>query len=354
MKTEIGSEFWVGCTPLNGSGVSSLLPAGMDARYTLCGRTALELVLRDVLQCFSVRSAYLPSYCCHTMIEPFVTKGINVKFYDVYFTEDGIACDWNEENDCDLVFLMDYFGFCDGKTVQRAKKQKQKGKCLVYDATHAMFCMGMDYSEYDYVFGSFRKWFGVNGGFCAKKGHWKDFPQLMNNNAYVEKRNCAFIQKRQFMDGKLDDKSIFLQAFSEAEEALEKDYLGYGADIASVNVLQSINVDYIRQRRKENAQFAVAQIQAMNSALIISPYKMIKEKDCPLFIPLQIDPAFRAEVRQLLIQNRCYLPVHWPLSLLHKTNSISQAIYNTELSFVCDQRYDLEDMGRMISLLRSV
>ena len=42
MKPEIGSEFWNGCTALDGTGVASLLPAGMDTRYTLCGRAADE------------------------------------------------------------------------------------------------------------------------------------------------------------------------------------------------------------------------------------------------------------------------------------------------------------------------
>ncbi len=353
MVFEIGSEFWNGSTPLDGIGVTSLLPAGMTCHYTLCGRTALELVLRDAMQTRAIRKAYLPSYCCHTMIDPFMAKGIEVVFYDVFFTDIGIVCNFREDNGCDLVFLMDYFGFRDEKTALRAKSQKIKGKCVVYDATHAMFCENIDYSACDYVFGSFRKWFGVNAGFCAKAGAWHQFPALTENQRYAQFRNAAFQEKQRFMAGQPVEKASFLQAFSLAEERLETDYVGYGPDDASLNILETVNVNFIRQKRQENAVFAIAAVNAMSSRTVCSPYRQVKSGECPLFVPLRVDSGARAELRLKLIQNRIYFPIHWPLSDLHKTDSISRSIYDTELSFVCDQRYGAEDMKRAISIIRS-
>ena len=347
MICEIGSEFWNGCTPLDGSGVEELLPAGMDARYTLCGRTALELVIRDAMP---IHSAYLPSYCCHTMIEPFVAKGIRVQFYDVFFTQSGIGWDFDENHGCDLVFLMDYFGFRSEDTTQLAQAQKAAGKTVIYDATHAMFCQNMDYRPYDYVFGSFRKWFGVNAGFCAKRGSWKAFPELTQNTAYTSRRNTAFADKQQFMAGKPVDKQQFLDAFCQAEEYLEIDYISYAPDADSLQILKTVNVDLIRQKRRENAAFAMERINAMGSDLVCSPYRQLSKSDCPLFVPLQVDPAHRTDLRRLLIQNCVYLPIHWPVSALHEN---AGSIYNTELSFVCDQRYGTDDMERALEIIRS-
>ena len=347
MKPEIGSEFWTGCTPLDGNGVAQLLPAGMDTRYTLCGRTALELVIRDATP---VRSAYLPSYCCHTMIEPFVAKGIQVMFYDVFFTDTGIGWDFDENHGCDLVFLMDYFGFRSEDTFRIARQQKDAGKLVVYDATHAMFCRDMDYSACHYVFGSFRKWFGVNAGFCAKQGTWKNLPELTQNTGYCTARNTAFENKAQFMAGNPMDKRLFLETFSQAEERLETDYVGYGPDAQSLEILQKVNVEYIRKMRQENATYAIEQINALASPVLCSPYRQVRETECPLFVPLQVAADRRADLRRLLIENRVYLPVHWPLSDLH---SRIGDIYHTELSFVCDQRYERADMERAIKILRS-
>ena len=347
MKPEIGSEFWTGCTPLDGDGVAQLLPAGMDTRYTLCGRTALALVLQDAVP---IRSAYLPSYCCHTMIEPFVAKGIRVQFYDVFFTDTGIGWNFDENHGCDLVFLMDYFGFRCESTFRIARQQKNAGKLVVYDATHAMFCRDMDYSACHYVFGSFRKWFGVNAGFCAKQGAWQSFPTLTQNADYCAARNTAFDHKAQFMAGTPLDKSQFLTAFSQAEESLETDYVGYGPDAQSMQILQKVNVDAIRSMRRENAAFAIAQINGLASPVFHSPYRQVQETECPLFVPLQVSADSRTDLRRLLIESRVYLPIHWPVSDLHAQIG---DIYRTELSFVCDQRYERADMERAIHILRS-
>ncbi len=329
------------------------MPSGMDTRYTLCGRTALELVLRDVLQTRKIRKAYLPSYCCHTMIEPFIAKGIDVVFYDVFFTDIGIDCDFLEDNGCELIFMMDYFGFLDGETAQRAAAQKAKGKCVVYDATHAIFCENVDYSPYDYVFGSFRKWFDVNAGFCAKRGTWADFPVLTENYNYVSARNGAFAKKQQYMAGSPMDKRIFLDAFSQAEESLESDYQAYLADTDSLKKLCAVNVAFIRQKRRENAAAVIAAINSVEDKRVCSPYRSVGEDDCPLFVPVQVKAESRAALRKELISRQVYLPIHWPLSQLHKTNSISQKIYETELSFVCDQRYEIDDIDRAIKIIRS-
>jgi len=353
MMLEIGSEFWTGCTPLDGGGVTSLLPAGMDVRYTLCGRTALELVLRDVLQRRPIHRAYLPSYCCHTMIEPFAAKGIKVEFYDVFFTEAEIDFCFQADNQCDLVFLMDYFGFLTSKTMSVAAEQKSRGKCVVYDATHSMFCKGMDYRFCDYVFGSFRKWFGVNAGFCAKAGAWNDFSVLTQNIWYTDRRNTAFERKRAFMAGEPVEKAQFLQVFADAEERLETDYLGYGPDSESVRILKTVNVDFIRRKRRENAAFAISAISDMQYKYVVSPYKTVGERECPLFVPLQVDPSVRTALRGKLIDNQVYLPIHWPLSILHETGSHARMIYDSELSFVCDQRYAGVDMERAAEIIRS-
>ena len=354
MKPEIGSEFWTGCTPLDGTGVTQLMPAGMDTRYTLCGRTALELVLRDAMAQRQLRKAYLPSYCCHTMIEPFVAKGITVEFYDVFFTDTGIGCTFTEENDCDLIYLMDYFGFRNETTPRLAKQQRALGKCVVYDATHALFCKNMDYSNCDYVFGSFRKWFNVNAGFCAKAGTWIRFPSLRQNREYWQQRNTAFDQKQAYMTGASVEKDAFLQAFSHAEESLEKDYIGYAPDDTSLQFLKTVNVEYIRKKRRENATFVIGAINNLRLSYIVSPYKTVRAEDCPLFVPLQVNSSMRTILRRKLIDNQIYLPIHWTVSKIHSLTDTSEGLYNCELSCLCDQRYRITDMKRMLDTMRSV
>lgn len=350
MRNEIGSEFWT--QPHDGgSGVSRLLPHGFSSLTVLSGRTAQEIAVDDILRTHRVQKAYLPSYCCHTMIEPFLRHHIAVEFYDVTVRDGKIRRALCADNDCELVFLMDCFGYRQADTAQIARDQAEKGKILLYDATHSLFCENNDFSLYDYVFGSYRKWFGVNAGFVSKRDGQLCDTALSSFDAYTQLRNRAFDLKAAYMDGKAVDKKAFLDLFAAAENMLETDYLRYAPDAASCAKLQTADPDAIRQKRRKNAEYLIERLRTLPG--IELPFGDVRGDDCPLFVPITVDGGKRDAVRKALIAEGIYLPVHWPLSALHTISEAGAALYTTELSCVCDQRYGEADMERLYRLLRS-
>ena len=50
---------------------------------TYSGRTAIQLVLEDIGTFNKKSNVWMPSYCCASMMQPFVEKGLKVKFYPV-------------------------------------------------------------------------------------------------------------------------------------------------------------------------------------------------------------------------------------------------------------------------------
>lgn len=347
---EIGSEFWT-VPNEKGSGLKSLVPQNTNVIYSLCGRTALDIVITDILKEKQPETIYMPSYCCHTMIEPFLRYGIEVEFYDVVVTDEGIKCDLRE-NCCDIVFLIDYFGFIDSGIREFAKTEKAKGKAIIYDMTHAMFCENQDYSLFDYVFGSFCKWTGINAGFAAKKGEWGKKPTLKHNYEYEKLRNDSFDLKAEFIrNPESVEKGLFLSSFQKAEEMLETDYLHYGPDNRSNILLDTMDVDNIRRVRRRNAEMLMKGFVDCNQVTL--PYKSITKDECPLFVPVMIKNG-RDAIRKYLIDQSIYMPVHWPVSTMHKLNEKTNMIYEEELSSVCDQRYDEHDMERIVEVIKSI
>ena len=73
----------------------------------------------------------------------------------------------------------------------------------------------------------------------------------------------------------------------------------------------------------------------------------IDNNETPLFIPVFINPNRRNDLRRFLIQKNIFCPIHWPLSALHKISEKSKELYQGELSIICDQRYDRDDMERI-------
>ena len=110
-----------------------------------------------------------------------------------------------------------------------------------------------------------------------------------------------------------------------------------------------LDTEYIAKKRKENGEVLI------NGLKDVSDIKLIfqsVDKNIPLFIPILIQED-RAELRQYLIENRIYCPIHWPKSTHHKGISRrAERLYRQELSLICDQRYSTDDMNRIVECIR--
>lgn len=115
--------------------------------------------------------------------------------------------------------------------------------------------------------------------------------------------------------------------------------------------LQTADVDAIRNSRRENAKYLIERLRTLLG--IDLPFGDVQEGDCPLFVPITVGGGKRDTVRKALINAGIYLPVHWPLSALHTVSPAGAALYASELSCVCDQRYNTADMEHLYRLLRS-
>lgn len=348
MKKEIGSEFWTGCSPVGRHGCKWQQPKDWSLIETLSGRVALEYVV-ERLKSTGAKSVYMPSYCCHTMIEPFTKHCFKVSFYDVVLTESGLKRQFDSNHGCDVVFLLDYFGHIDKGTAIIAKEQKTKGKTAIYDVTHSIYS-DFDPTVYDYVFGSYRKWMDVNCGFVATKGaivvntqaDWKQFDE------YVDMRTRMFDLKSRYMDGEDVDKQQFLVWINEAEEMLEQNYHHSLPDQRSLDVIEKTDLPTLMMARRNNAKILMDGITDLADERIRCFVKKLGVHDTPLFVPVWIHADIRNDLRRYLIEHSIYCPVHWPLSEMHMISDEAKQLYNCELSLVCDQRYSSTDMYRTI------
>lgn len=351
---EIGSEFWTNCTPQTIDALYSICPKSIYDNYpyavieTISGRTALEHIV-EILVKEGKTSVYLPTYCCHTMIEPFLTHGMKVSFYDVMLSNNGLHRDIDLDNNYDVVFLMDYFGHTDEETLRIALYQKQRGKTLIYDATHSMYS-NIEYDPYDFVYGSYRKWLDINCGFLAWKKVLSHGVITQNDNyeAYASIRTELFDKKSEFIKGGLIKKEEFLPLINMAETILEEQYHHKKPDPRSLEMLKHADAEYIKKRRIDNAKILTEAINKINDERIHCFNPILNTFDTPLFVPVFVSSKDRGELRKHLTTNSIYCPIHWPLSEFHPYITNSKALYDSELSLICDQRYDGEDMFRII------
>lgn len=324
---EIGSEFWD--VPLTDD-ENGLFDTG--TQWYVSGRSALKAILGCLSGC---RTASLPYWCCESMIKPFIDTGIGVSFYHAYRT-DGQPPE--PDTDCDIILLMDYFGYSSPPTALDGYKGT-----VIRDTTHSLF--SRDYTDADYYFGSLRKWCGVKtGGYAFSKDCTKISEGENADPVYSSLRRKAMTWKSEYISGLHRDKG-YLAIYAEAEKMLES----YGivqADPDDISDACHIDIGFVRKRRRGNAAILM---EGLKNMLM---FPTLEDTDCPIFVPVIVPDGKRDELRCLLTSAEIYCPVHWPLSRYHSPDETSMCIYNNELSLVCDQRYSANDMDRIVETVK--
>lgn len=328
---EMGSEFWL-----------EREPAAISQRegcYVLSGRTAIDLVIQDIAKTRAVRSVYMPAWGCDSMLAPFLAHGTQVRFYDIGHTD---FTDYT-----DVFYVTNYFGYENTLPIETVKEFKAKGAIILYDRTHSFLMENDPYLELaDYSFASIRKWMGVIGG--AVVYGVKDY-QLIPC-PYLECKERAMLMKKAFIDGDTSiDKQTFLSLYGEFGHHLAEDYQNYEMDDLSYALYKAEDFAVMRHKRRENAKYLHEHLKG------VSFIGKITDNAVPLFVPVFFDTTKqRNSVRKKLIEAQIYCPIHWPKPAQIPANFEANRIYDTELSLICDQRYDLADMERMVTQIAQI
>ncbi len=338
---EIGSEFWF----------EDDLPqvvSDRDGVYVLSGRTAIDLIIQDILKTRKIRNVYMPAWCCDSMLAPFVAHGIHVEFYDVVHTESTeIICHTDGTDYTDVFYVTNYFGYEDSLPVETVKKFKEQGSIILYDRTHSFLMENDPYLALaDYSFASIRKWMEVIGGAVVNGvGKFELKPC-----SYLDCKEKAMRMKKAFIEGDTSiDKQTFLNLYSEFGHHLAEDYQNYEMDDLSFALYKTEDLSAMRRKRRENAKYLHENLKGVKFI------GELTENAEPLFVPVFFGTTEqRNAVRKKLIEAQIYCPIHWPKPTLIPADFEANKIYDTELSLICDQRYDLTDMERMVTLINSI
>ena len=393
---EIGSDFWTYEGSLK-SNNEDFWNIGKDTKFTFSGRTAIYYVLDEILRNSFVKVVYMPSYVCESMIKPFSDFGLKIKYYDVYF-DNGLIYDIDKNEDFDIFFAMNYFGYSKTNMGDFIKYFKQKGKIVVEDITHSLLSKKM-YSEHsDYLIGSLRKCFPIISGGIAVNMNDKFKGRLKEpNKSYINIKKSAMDRKKRYIDemsfveeyqndgnekvkegiedslnslsvtnsernnyifkelGSLyskmvienefininkEEKEIFLEEYKKFNAILEDDYIDYKIDSESLKILMHIDLDKIKKSRIVNAKVIYEELHENDFLQFL--IKEYNGEDALMYVPIILDHKYRDYLRNYMIKNEVYLPIHWQIE-----NDISRR----ELSLICDQRYTEDDIREYIKTM---
>ena len=283
------------------------------------GRFCLEYLLR----CRKYNKLYVPYFTCDTAVEPIIKLGIPYEFYHIdiaYHIIDDITLAEDE-----ALLYTNYWGlqneYCE---ILAAKYSRQ----LILDYTQAFFSNpihGID------TFYSCRKYFGVADGGYLYTDAEADFE-------IAQDESCTR------MDSLLKRIDLSPEAgyddFHKSEVAISHLPIRRMSKLTK-RLMQSIDYQRAAQKRIDN----------YNTLRRTLGGRELHYGEIPMIFPYE--SAEGQQLRQHLIANKVFVAKYWPnVDEWTEEDTVERWMANHVLPLPIDQRYDKEDMNRIIEIIQ--
>jgi len=303
------------------------------------GRQAIKAVLSN----FKDKVCYLPAYLCHSILQPFKELELNVEFYRHTHPLKPVI-DKDIENS--LIFIIEYFGV-ESVSNEEIIKLLDKGNVVISDITHSIFSkprFEIQHKNY-YLISSLRKVFPIPDGGVV----YHTNPDFKANLSFPSGYGTmlAAMKLKQFNRSRDYYISLYRKYENDKDETviLQQNILG-----ASIQILNNLSFSNILKKRTTNRDYLYKTITEKKHLLFDG-----EEIKSPFFLPLIFtNQEERDKVKERLIAENIFPPVHWELPEVTEDFEYEWDLSSKILSIPCDQRYEEEDMQRIVTIINEV
>ena len=287
------------------------------------GRNAFKYILKVR----TPKKVFIPNYICNSVIEPLEELKINYEFFNIDENFEIVQDVILKENE--MIFYVNYFALKSNYIKSLVDKYSDK---LIIDNTQAFFEKPLKGIDTIY---SPRKFFGVSDGGYLSTNKFLD-EDLEQDESYASSIQIL---------GRMDkNASTFYDDYQKAEQRLINQPIKQMSKLTE-NILSSIAYESVIKKRKDNFDYLHKELENMNLIKIESDLEFV-----PFVYPLMIEDE---SLRQKLIEKKIYIAKYWN-EVLNRQNisDIEKDFVNMILPLPVDQRYDLDDMKRIIEVIK--
>ncbi len=275
---------------------------------------------------------------CSSVGEVPVRLGIPIKHYhintttllpDISDVKDELKKGYNI-----AILLITYFGMIDLDNTINAIYSDYPNAVTIVDDVQNYYGFGK-HIDYDYCFTSYRKWFAVpDGADILQKRTTNKVVVYTGKNEYTMYKAAGNLLKNH--TDMIGD-SVSLELLDKGENMMDEEYRFMCSELGS-SLYKRVDTVFAAEKRKNNG------ITLHEGLLKLGVKHLYNDERIPLFIPIMVHD--RNKIRKKLFSENIFVPIHWP----NEDAKIqgSNELYETELSLICDQRYDKEDMERIL------
>ena len=298
-----------------------------NAVFLNSGRHSLEYILMGLGR---VKCLWIPYFTCDVVLQPLAKLGVPHKFYNIngkLEIAEEIALGEDE-----YLLYTNYYGIKDAYVRDVVEIYETR---VIIDNAQALYCTAVATHQ----FYSPRKFMGMPDGGFAVTGVSNTTESLPIDSSFDRclhlLKRCELIPSEGYNDFKVNSKKIADAPLSRMSPISRK-------------IFDSVDLEFIKQRRRENFKVLHESLKATNRLQIPSMGSFA----CPLVYPYWTN---RSDLKKKLIDSKIFVATYWP--------NVFEWCEPADLEFeladhvVCipiDQRYGDADMLKIVDLIISV
>lgn len=276
-----------------------------------------------IIKSRNIKKIYIPFYICSSI--DIVKSYCEVEYYDI--DEEMLPIFEKNLKKDEYLYIVNYFGMISNKIII---KLKNKYKNIIIDNVQAFFQKPVNKVDTLY---SCRKFIGVSDG------------SYLYTDAVLEEEIKEDQSKDRFtyLLGRLESNAQnYYDQYKENEMKLSTLPL-LKMSRTTKSILGAIDYKKVQDARTSNFIFLNNRLKKLNRLKI----KNIKGAYA---YPLYIENA--KNIRKSLIDNDIYVPILWPNVINENRSKKAYDFAENILPLPCDQRYNVEDMEKIIKLIK--
>ena len=348
---EIGSNYWlyeedthriVECQHPPMPNVNKI-----QGSYISTCRSGIRLILQHIT--VSRKVAVVPGFTCESVLVPFQKEGYRVYPYPIsrnlIVNKDAfLKCIL--ERKPSVVLIHRYFGFDtfpDAKEI--IQELRYNGIIVIEDLTQTMFS-DYELGRSNYLVGSIRKWFPCpDGAFVSSI-----YEQLPEDTELSLAKYDALVHKGKYIEKNIGDRELFRKEFAQAELMLDSRNEPYAISTISKAIISQTDISWMKETRWKNYFYLSRHLQVYSILDVVLP--ILKGEVVPFMLPVLVK-SNRKKLQNYLAANQIFATIIWgcPKELESFIDDDTKYVYDHILCFHCDQRYDLNDMKRIIEVI---
>ena len=339
-KNYIGGNFFLDLNEIEkNNNKKNLFKNYSKENWCLSGRLSFLNIL-NFFKKKKIRTIYLPSYLCDSLIEPVKKLSFNIKFYNVDY-----CLNINDEFDKNsLILVIHYFGK-EHSNFEEIRKNLKKNSYIIEDLSHVFLNKNCFFRKKNSIyFLTLRKHFNLLlGGFSHIK-------LLQNNNhkneideIFYECFHASFVKKF-YLNSSITNlnfmEKYYLSKFEKYEKFISRNFTNFYFNKFIYNYIQKINLKSIYDKRKKNWNY----LDNFLNGKFPKVFDSYNYDEVPLGYMIKVKN--RDKFREKLKRNGIFTSIHWKLPKLISIKKYPESyrLSNEILTIPIDQRYDFKNM----------